>query len=253
MKVLFALTVLTLCGGRAATAQNREAQRTAAATAQSFFNALAEGHWEDAARLMDLQEFDKYRQSAITNARRPQREFVMTPERLMRQDPKMPRAVAEYQAQEFNERSKTVRFDYLSDQFAGISNLDSLAALPVQLAAARWLQAMDPQWQMLHSRYGDSTCKPIIVKHPMHARMKVLAAAVADSIAYVVYDHDFAFVDGSAASPRPISPDFLSVLVLGRRRNRWVVQTTEGLRGNVGTSVVCSAMDSDTSSVPRPR
>ena len=114
--------------------------------ARDFFAAERDGRWLDAARLLDLKLFEPRRARSVVNARHAQPPFHLTVERLLRDDPSMPRAVAEYQVKQ----SEAVFRDFnpLSDEYADVPTADSLAALPVDVAAARWLEAQDPRWRM---------------------------------------------------------------------------------------------------------
>jgi hypothetical protein len=60
-------------------------------------------------------------------------------------DPSMPVAVAEYQIKSMSDPTRGLAF--LSSEFARVASPDSLAALPLEEAAARWLEAKGPQWQ----------------------------------------------------------------------------------------------------------
>jgi hypothetical protein len=112
--------------------------------ARDFFAAERDGRWLDAAHLLDLKSFEPQREQSITNARRARPEFHLTVEQLLRHNPTMPRAVAEYQVKQ----SETMMRDFnpLLYEYADVPNADSLAHLPVDVAAARWLEAKDPRW-----------------------------------------------------------------------------------------------------------
>ncbi|MEO8579037.1 MAG: hypothetical protein ABI469_02230 [Gemmatimonadales bacterium] len=69
----------------------------------------------------------------------------MTAEELMKLDPDMPRAVAEYQVKKMDEGIRD--YDLLSREFARVSSADSLRALSTEEAAARWLEAKGWQWR----------------------------------------------------------------------------------------------------------
>ena len=114
--------------------------------ALAFFAAERDGRWLDAARLLDLKAVEAQRTRSVANARRAQPPFHLTVEQLLRHDPSMPRAVAEYQVKQ----SEAVFRDFnpLSQEYADVSTADSLAALPIDVAGARWLEARDPRWQI---------------------------------------------------------------------------------------------------------
>jgi len=127
-------------------AQSRPA--TPEEVVRDFFKAEQEGRWLDAARLLDLKRFESIRRSFIPvdNAWRAPR--LVTAEEMMKEQPDMPRAAAEYQVKKMREAYSYSQFDYLSRDFARVASIDSLRALPVDEAAARWLEAKGPQWRM---------------------------------------------------------------------------------------------------------
>jgi hypothetical protein len=112
---------------------------------RDFFAAEAEGRWLDAAHMLDLTRFEGVRRSAIGTARSLGSPPKVTVKQLMEMDPSMPVAVAEYQIKSMSDASRG--FDYLLSEFARVSSTDSLAALPLDEAAARWLEAKGPRWQ----------------------------------------------------------------------------------------------------------
>jgi hypothetical protein len=123
------------------------AQESPAQVAAAFFKAVAEERWRDAARQLDLAAFDRFRRERIAAARLPQPPHRQTTvEDLLRHDPDMPRAVAEYQIRKMTEARRHV-FNWVDHEFAGVADVDALAALSAEESAARWLQARDLRWQ----------------------------------------------------------------------------------------------------------
>jgi hypothetical protein len=116
--------------------------------ARQFFAAEREGRWLDAARLLDLKSFEPQRARSVANARHANdaQQFHLTVDQMLRHDPSMPRAVAEYQVKQAAESFRD--FNPLTYEYADVPTADSLAALPVDVAAARWLEAKDPRWLM---------------------------------------------------------------------------------------------------------
>jgi hypothetical protein len=113
--------------------------------ARQFFKAEDEGRWLDAARLLDLKRFETLRRMTVRGARTIRDPWRQTPEQIMQSDPEIPRAVAEYQANRANKHFSD--FNPLEFQYARVPSADSLEALPVEEAAARWLEAQGPKWQ----------------------------------------------------------------------------------------------------------
>ena len=263
--VLLALSP-TVCASGAQSVSRRD---TPAAVVDSFFRAREQSRWRDAARLMDLESFGGLRDEAVRNMRRPPTVHHVTPEDLMKSDSKMPRVVAEYQASRSNEQIG--RNDWLLYEYADVSSADSLAALPLDVAAARWLQARDPRYQMRRSIEAqriscdlpDSTITRLI-RMPM-TRARVLGTVLADSMAFVLYD-EVPVVDEPEARPdstrrrakhrRASAPAFAvmppPVLTLRRVGTHWRIAPGEPFGGWSGFSafIDCSgARPGDTSSV----
>jgi len=162
--------------------------------ARDFFNAQSDGRWLDAARLLDLRGFEPYRQNAIRESRLKKGFVGPTPEQVMAREPGMPRAVAEYVAGKY---AQVADSDALSMEFARTTTADALAALPVNEAAARWLEARDPRWQLERSRtHLPAGCQrpPILppVKPPPNEALgevmyRLTAPGGADTLSYVVF------------------------------------------------------------------
>jgi hypothetical protein len=113
---------------------------------RDFFRAEQTGRWLDAARLLDLKRFEPIRRASIEVPVSRTPAAQITPQQLMKQDPGMPLAVAEYQVSKMREAVSDI--DFLSRDFARVPSVDSLRALPVDEAAARWLEAKGPRWRI---------------------------------------------------------------------------------------------------------
>lgn len=168
---------------------------TPAAVADSFFRATEQERWRDAARLMDLATFGALRDQDVANMRNARtRVHRMTAEEFMKFDPKMPRAVARYQAARSNEQIG--RNDWLLHEYADVPTVDSLAALSAEDAAARWLQAKDQRYMMrqaLANQSGSCSVPDSIVAQAVHLprpSYRELGTVIADSLAYVLYTED---------------------------------------------------------------
>lgn len=165
---------------------------TPAAVVDSFFKATEQERWRDAARLMDLATFGALRDEEVRNIRHArERRHPITPEMLMKSDPRMPRAVARYQAARSNEAMD--QSDWLVRDYAHVENVDSLAALSAEDAAARWLEAKDPRYTMRQSlaeartrcNVPDSVLARLV--HLPVTTDRVLGTVLDDSLAYVLY------------------------------------------------------------------
>ena len=167
-----------------------QARDSAVAAAQAvgtaFLNAVRAGDWKAAAAFLDVIPLDHYRLAQIDMARRMGRQPPMTVEQLMRMNPKLPRAVAEYQVEQMNEhrgRANVLEYDF------GISDPDSLAALPASIVAQRWLEVHDPRWQ-LRNAIARSNCGSAALDSMPGTAFRVLGTVVADPVAYLLYERD---------------------------------------------------------------
>lgn len=162
---------------------------------RAFFKAEREGRWVDAARLMDLQRFERFRSNALAVGGIRSVAFHQTAEDLMKIDPDMPRVVAEYRIKKINEHMG--EYDFLSYQFARTPSFDSLRVLPIEEVAARWLEAKGPDWaaelrareQKRHPNPGcpqipDSVAARLRSERPQATVLG--ATAGSDSVRYVV-------------------------------------------------------------------
>ena len=142
-----------VCASRAQSVASPGSQP--AAVVDSFFRAEEQERWTDAARLMDLHAVGAMRDQEVSNVRMARlRVHHVTPEELMRFDPKMPRVVAKSQAAKSNEQ--VGRFDWIRHEYADVPSADSLASLSTVDAAARWLEARDTRY-MMRRALGDTT------------------------------------------------------------------------------------------------
>lgn len=122
--------------------ERRRAPPTPDAAVEAFFAELDAQRWNHAVALLDLTDLDLYRRGIVANARRrPPR--PPTIDDILRGEPDMPRAVAEYQLKRYQQHSGTPG-DYLSYQFVGVRSFEQLDSLPIEEVAVRWLQAQHP-------------------------------------------------------------------------------------------------------------
>ena len=167
---------------------------------RAFFQAEDDNRWLDAARMLDLKSFERIRSDFIQGVRHRSDFRGPTVESMMRMDPDMPRSVAEYQVAQWQRQMQD--FDLLAQDFARVPSVDSLAALSVEEAAARWLEAKGPEWRteiswrdarnrraMNCSGLPDSAAKTLQIKNSRESRA-VIRGATPDSgsVSYVVID-----------------------------------------------------------------
>jgi hypothetical protein len=184
--------------------------------ARDFFAAERDGRWLDAARLLDLKAFEAQRTQDVANARRAREGFHLTVEQVRSSDPSMPRAVAEY----YVKRAASMSHDSnpLLYQYARVPSADSLAALPIDVAAARWLEAKDPRW-MMHLGRGSGGCElpesaDSLFKPPprrvVAATRDLTISALADSVTYILFRDSVPRFPGSASPAAALSSETVS-------------------------------------------
>jgi hypothetical protein len=216
---------------------------------RQFFKAEDESRWLDAARLLDLNRFDAIRRVTVKGVRafRPSRR---TPEEIVQWDPDMPRAVAEYQANQANKAMKG--FDVLAFQFARVPSADSLEALPLVEAAARWLEAKGPKWQEERDRKQAAVrpaikCPGVDSLPAAFTQFKLPAAVIlgatgGDSIRFVVVGTSLGQRQNIAETDLERAPNALTLVKVD---GAWRIVPTHdmvgstGLSGNTTFSVAC--------------
>ena len=183
------------------------------AVAGAYFRALSLGRFHDAARLLDLDAFDAERQSALKWMAHPPEQSRVTAARLMKLDPTMPRAAAEYQARQVNrpiDEAARLRVEY------GVSTADSVASLPAEELAARQLSARDPR-TMLREAITRGDVYPCTATAAQRRAMldsvgamvvpapRIIGVVMDGDIAYVMHTSPALEVGGGDAGARPDS------------------------------------------------
>jgi hypothetical protein len=188
------------------------------AYADSFFLAVSNGRWIEAAGMLRLKSFDRYLKQAIGDARNASAMPRIRPEELMKQDSTLPRAVAEWQAAKFQLNSPDLSAD-LASAFAHTGTVDELAALTTLDGAARWLEAGDPRYrvQVAWKRRGCSgDVPPEMVRK---TNFRVLGIALEnDSTAYVVYSRQQGADVSTSSSEGPL------VMQVFRESSTWRIE-----------------------------
>ena len=196
-----------------------QARDSATAAAQAvgtaFLNAVRAADWKAAAAFLDIVPLDHYRLAQIDMARRMRSEPPLTVERLMSMNPKLPRAVAEYEVGQMNAhrgRTSALEYDF------GISDPDSLAALPASAVAERWLEVHDPRWR-LRKAVMSSNCGSAALDSMPASAFRVLGTVVADPVAYLIYERD----DDPPRMPDDLHGFGPHILTLRRGMDGWWV------------------------------
>jgi hypothetical protein len=187
------------------------------AVADSFFAAGAAERWAVAAKLLDMDAFDKTFKQMQGNVRAGLPGPPLTVESLMAQDSTMTRAVAEWQIARYGKDPRDP-YEFLSYEFARVTTPRELLALTRDEGAARWLEAQDFRYK-LRLAWKHTGCPgdmPATMLTP--ERHTVVGIAIGnDSTAYVVYTSAGGMY-GADASPNGFPP---SVIVVNRRGSTW--------------------------------
>jgi hypothetical protein len=236
--LLLGLACLNATLGAQAPASDRSRVR-AEVVARQFFNAVSHGRWIDAAQLLDLTWIELNRRSLFESARRPMVHHAPTLQDLMRSDPDMPRAVAEYELARLLRHRGEARAEHFSSVFADVSDTTMLVRLSPLELGARWLQGQDMRYQLRRATLRSPSCRrtpgvsaAIDAAERLPERFVIGAIEVGDS-AYVVHSDTSAFrtrMDGTAPK--------VAVLVWGG--DRWRISPDYMLiRQGFGASVMC--------------
>jgi hypothetical protein len=140
--------LLALCAAIApvplrAQTPNPAASPTPEAVVRAFIAALESQRWVDAARLVHPTALDRYLERSLSSLRAVAHRPSLTAEDFLRQDPQMPREVAEYQACRAAEGARDYpRFEL---ERAGVASVEELERLSPEQAFARFLEANDLQ------------------------------------------------------------------------------------------------------------
>lgn len=154
----------------------------------------------------------------------------------------MPRAVAEYHVGKIREQRHDPS-DWLLRDFAEVPSIDSLAALSVEEAAARWLQAQDLRWALRQARERERErgcrlpAEGAVVDPAPHTR--VVGEVLIDSTTAYVLHEDQLFqraepdVDAAMHAPPP------AILTLRRRGASWkILPRATMLRGSAAMGFI---------------
>jgi hypothetical protein len=203
------------------------------AVASRFVEAWNERRWSEAAALLDLDQFDRFRQDFLTRARRQQDGPEITVPELLKRNPGMPREVAEYQVQQMNEQRRRYE-DPTPFEFARVRGAAELRGLTVREAAARWLESRDPQYSA-RLQYEQAGCQiPSDLDQIPSPRRRVLGVVDGESDL-----SSYALVKEERSGDS--MPDYyggdLTVIELRRQSGRWVVVPRGDLLPDVGVNV----------------
>lgn len=189
--MLCVATSVGVCG-----AQQSNRALTPSEIVDRFLKAQQAEQWSEAASYLDLSAVERIKQREVESygeAAFPR----WTVEQLMKEDPSMPRAVAEYQVQRMDKEAKnfgnrgTWKFE-----FADVDSLSDLKRLTGVQLAVSWVKAHDPVYQ---SRLNRVTCEeaartntlsPVPGVFPKRTH-RILGEVVNDSLAYVLKEDEY--------------------------------------------------------------
>ncbi len=190
-RVALAALLVWLAGADLAAAQG--GATTPDAAARSFFAALESGRWMDAARMVHPDALARFRDRKLMmlrSATDPAAERTITVDELLRHDPRMPRAVAEYQVQEAGRTMDTYLRHALES--AGVTSVAEFERMGPEDAFARYLAANDEGRQMRRALRGkaDSAMGALVSRmtpRPVRTLIGSVPAAQGAETAYAVY------------------------------------------------------------------
>lgn len=230
--ILFGASLLVGPASQMCRAQALDSNAVAAqAVGTAFLKALQARDWKAAASFLDIVPLDHFRLEQIDMARRSRSGPGMTVEQYMKSDSTMPRAVAEYQVRRMREGSRT--FSALEFEF-GITDPDSLAAMPARVAAEHWLEAHDPLGR-LKILYKRSNCPRGLPDSLPQPNFRVLGTVVNGAIAYLLYERD----DEPPMDMNQLQSPLM--VTLRRSIDQWWVLPRESSNG-IAFGVTCSVV-----------
>jgi hypothetical protein len=220
---------------RTASAQVPDTSSVAArAVGLAYLNAISAEDWKAAAGFLDLVPLDHYRLSQIDFARRIRQPPAITAEQLMKHDSTMTRAVAEWQVQRMKDHSH--QQSILEYQF-GVADPDSLAAMPLEVVAQRWLERHDPRWGV-RAALRASNCQTSVADSLVPVpKFTVLGIVAKEGTAYLLYERD----DDPNVLIDDIRSRGPSMVVLHHRIDTWWVIPRVEMNGISGLAMACSS------------
>lgn len=229
-RVLARVALLTLLPAVAS------AQRlTPAQSMRAFLEAFAAERFVEGAAFIDSASFDAWRRQRVDAARRRGASRVVTAAELMRLDPDMPRAVADYQAKRANVVARRYGVsEMLLRDFPGLRSVDEIARVDVREAAASWLRARHPKWIAERAlRVERERCPPdsaLVAEVRALARVdsqSVIGTVLRDSLAFVVIQQVLASPGefGRDESDAALAP---RAVRMRREGDRWVLLDWDG-------------------------
>lgn len=198
----------------------------------------------NAANLLELESLDRARRATLENERHPHAVRHLTLEWLLKQEPGMPRAVAEYQVAEA-EKSLRKAEPRFAHEYANVRDTLTLARLSPLELGARFLEARDERYQVRRAYERTPRCAfdtSGFSADSTHASVRplLIGQLVLGDTAYVLHREG---VIGGDDVDLIMGPQ---VIVLHRKGGNWRIVPSESLLrwGNAsGVSVMCETLE----------
>jgi hypothetical protein len=153
------------------------------------FSAVAERRYGDVASFVDPGDLDTFWRQAVSSAREIDTMPNRTAADYMRDEPGLPRVVAEYFAAQEAERWS--HGSHLVWEYAGVTSASDVENMSPSELLARWIEARDPNYQLqrLLLAEGHTTHGEHIVRDPASFIERTVIGFVLESsdLAHVVY------------------------------------------------------------------
>lgn len=203
--------------GLLAAAPAVSAQTTPQAVADRFLDAVAAARWSEAAGQLDLDAFKEYVDHFLARTSRttPDRPLPTVAE-LRRQDPSMPREVAEWQIQQMRQAQQRYA-DPTAFEFARVESAAALRRLPLSDAAARWIEARDARYSIPKQLEAMGCPAPPAGDLPTPRRRVLGVVPDGETLAYALYREDIEYGGPPAGGE-------LGIIELHLQRGRWLIQ-----------------------------
>lgn len=212
---------------------------------RAYFQAVAERRWRDAAQFVDTAFTEQMRRHTIMSA--TERERVVTVEEHMRNDPEMPREVAEYFVRRAQQSMRAYGSE-ISYEFAMVDDTSTLKQLSPLEAAARYVQAQDSRYLLWRSYRMTPGCADRTpddeVLNEFTPRREVLASVVRGDTAWIMYRDT-----GGMSSEMRRGPE---IAAMRRVQGRWLVDLEHAPDRGSGALFAIECTKSDSAATRRP-
>jgi hypothetical protein len=224
-------------------AQQKNPPLSPAQIVDRFLEAKEGERWSEAVGYLDLRAIDVLRQAAIRIAGDSSDMGPWTIERMMKFDPKMPRAVAEYHVQQMQKEAADLRRRTpWASEFVDVSDINSLRSLNREKLGESWVKTHDPRYIAMRNGSG---CDTVALRKAIYAAGKrmqfhsVVGQVVNDSVAYVLNEDS---AGGSRRQPLLSEGVFIQpeVFVLRKVGGEWKIFPSAWSSNVFAVSTTCA-------------